>query len=262
MNLLKIIQFIKHYWGEFLVLLIPIALAIPVINGWITASLYRLIPTLIIFIISLYFMIRSRKLYSKILKENVSLTQKVDSLNNTLSSVTNSLESTPELIIKHLFTHLDLDLSFNERISIYRYDLKKEEFIPIGRHSPNPEYTKQGRQSYPKNEGVISKAWLNGSYLESNLPVFENNSTRYYSKVTERYNLTREVIEKMSMKSRWYYCKNLKDSQQRSIAVIVIESTQKLSFSKEHMDNVIQNDFINLLIESIENLLPLGGKKI
>jgi hypothetical protein len=248
---------IKSEWGNLLLLLIPLLMSIPRINIWVESNIWVLVIIILVFLIGWVQNITTRTNLYELEDENNKLKNEIGSLNNTVESLINNLEGIPELIIKYL--SMELGLSYQDRISIYRYNFEHELFIPVGRYSINREFTKRGRTKYPKDKGFISKAWRNGSIYIKDLPDHDKNPEKYLSEVSKMSSLEKGVLKKINMKSRCYFCKNLHNSTSDPIAVIVIESiNSELPVSEEKINKILEGPFGKLLIESIENNLPLG----
>ncbi|MGR6896977.1 hypothetical protein [Rummeliibacillus sp. BSL5] len=246
----------KTEWGNLFLLLIPIGLAIPKFNKLIVGKWYWLLLTIIIFCVCWIQSNYSKEKMSSLKLSNSKLNSQLDSIKNTVESLNNTIEATPEMIIKYI--NFSLELTYQDRISIYRYNIANELFIPIGRYSKNPVYTKKGRDTYSKDNGYISKAWMNGTFYVDKIPSFERTPKRYLDYVTKQTGMERSILENISMKSRCYFCKNLTHND-RAIAVIVIETTnEKLNHDELHLSEFLEGPFGQLLVESIENNLPLG----
>ncbi len=61
-----------------------------------------------------------------------------------------------------------LGFTDNERISVYR--CQDDTFVMLARFSLSPKWTEPGRTAYPANEGLIARAWVNGSACQDDLP--------------------------------------------------------------------------------------------
>ncbi|MER2009032.1 MAG: hypothetical protein ABS939_16405 [Psychrobacillus sp.] len=261
--ILRPFKYWKSEWGNLLILIIPLGLAFPKLNEFVNSTWYYTTIAVILFLIG---WIHTNYQKSNIFDLNNKLQDqknklqdeknKTSSLQNTIESLNNTLEAIPEMIIKYIALHLEL--TYKDRISIYRYDVNAELFISVGRYSPNREYTKKGRKEYPRDKGYIAKAWMNGTYYKTNIPDYLDDNKAYIDYVSEESGIDKGILKKVTMKSRCYFCKNLLNNHE-AIAVIVIESMDPmLSHSEKKLDEVLEGPFGKLLVESIENNLPIG----
>lgn len=258
-NIKSILKNWKANWGSFMTLLTPIIVAF--LDLYIDESL-----PFYIYIVALFLIITGwiQNLWKETAlkdyeKKVGDLKQDITRLSHHNEHLNNSLETFPERIIK--FIALELDHGFSERITIYRYDKDEEFFIPLGRFSKNREFNKIGRGKYPKDKGFISKAWTSGKYFIEELPNYEIEEEEYINKVSSVVNIEKGVIRKLTMKSRSYFCKTLSNNEEKSIAIIVFESTEeRFSVSEEEINKIIDSSFGNLLVESIDNNIIKGRR--
>lgn len=97
----------------------------------------------------------------------------------------------------------ELELTAQERISVYLHDAGLPTFQLLSRHSPNPLLEDAaGRSVYPDHYGLIGQAWRNGWAEESELPDPNVSGTAYVGDNLKKYNLPQEVTEGLTMKSR------------------------------------------------------------
>ncbi|WP_424474849.1 hypothetical protein [Oceanobacillus kimchii] len=243
----------KAELGNFLLVIIPILLAFPIIHEFIISELQWIILLVFIVAASWIYSNYQKKSKSDLILEKGQLDMKIDSLNNSLDTQTEFLESVPFMITKYIFHHLGLD--YNDRITIYRYN--KDKFIPVGRFSLNKEFSFLGRKEYPKDKGYISKSWGKGELYVDGLPSYENHPKQYLEKVSKESNMEKGVIKTLSMKSRSYYCLNLEYNQE-PVAVVVVESLEPSFKEFDLMEETLKGEFGKLLSESINNNLPIG----
>ena len=241
----------KSDWGNLVVLIFPFMLAIPFVPKFIIELKYSWIAWLFIivgFIIGWF-----QTNYQK--ESIIELKRKYYRMENERDHLRNDKEAIPVEIIKHLYKHWNL--GYNDRITIYRYDL--EHFVPIGRYSKNREINKRGRDKYPKDEGFIGKCWRNGYYYINKLPDYSSNEKDYVAKVTSECSIKKGDLRSISMKSKTYFCRNLLNKSEVPIAVIVVESlNDDLSVSKEKLNADLKGFFGNVLSSTVEANLPLG----
>ncbi len=157
--------------------------------------------------------------------------------------------------IKFLFDGLLLNLSkklnFKQgdqsRISIYIHKEDSAQFIPCGRYSPNPEFRKPGRTSYPDTQGCIAKGWQNGWHFDNEFPGTE---TKHQNRCLAQYNVPKEVHKELIMMSQVYAVKRLDDPAGKALAVLVIESMKKDMFDANQLQadlNSITDDYSQMI---------------
>jgi hypothetical protein len=171
--------------------------------------------------------------------------------------LTSMLESVPEKVVKTIF--MELDFTYNERITIYRFE--NELFVPVGRYSINPTIKKYGRNNYPNSEGFIGKTWNNGHIHIEDLPDPTRAKRSYVTQVVSLCDISESILDKLSMKSRAYYCRNLLENSE-PIAVVVFESlSPNLPKSPTEIDKLIESSLGQLLVNVIKTNLPLAKEE-
>lgn len=237
----------KNDWGNLTIIILPILASLAPL---LISELYWLILTEVVIIIFIFF----GWLQTNFQKDSINeWKQKFYKTEHERDHLLNSIESIPEEVIKHLFFHWNL--SYRDRITIYRYN--EDSFIPVGRFSVNRELKKLGRNKYPKEVGFIGKAWNDGYFYVDNLPEYEGNEKLYIDLVSEMSGMKKNELKKITMKSRTYYCKTLMNNG-LSIAVIVVESLDKVFPNKDIMYNDLKGYFGKVLVSTIELNLPAG----
>ncbi len=238
----------KQDWGNLLIITFPVLLAIPFFQDII--KLHWTIPVfVIIFTISGWIQTNYHK------ESVLTIQDSYDRLLEIKSHLTYTMESIPIEIIRHLYNHWNF--GYDDRVTIYRY--AKNDFVPVGRYSKNVELNARGRNSYPKDEGFISKAWLNGEFHIDNLPDYSQDPERYIDAVIKANKIKKGTVREMSMQSRSFYCKNLTNQYDTPIAVIVIESLSKqLPIEHEKLSQDLDETFGKILVSAIESNLPIG----
>lgn len=214
---------IREYWAAWLLNVIlyifPLVVVQPNIQKIILEYfLYTIIVIIILFIINEYLKVKQLSSYKNVKNELKKLSMHYESVNLFL-------EGLPREFLKHVSKFLKLKNS--ERISLYVYFEKK--FFIIGRYSENPTYNREGRRVYPEC-GYIAECLRNDNgkdyYSKTGLPT--NTSKKYLRTVERDTGMKREDIEKLSMKSRSYFTKVIKDENMNNVGVLVIESTNEL----------------------------------
>jgi len=123
-----------------------------------------------------------------------------------------------------------LKLDNNDRVTIY-YE-NKEEFYLLQRHSRNPKYKKVHRQKFPLNQGVISKAFEDGEYLEILCPSIDDSPDLYKQFLQDTYEYESDKIDKLTMNSCRYLSLAIIEADIH-VGVIVFESTSKNFFDTD-----------------------------
>lgn len=238
----------RKTWGSIISLLIPVVITFPSINEYLDGSGYLIALVILLVLIG---WLQSNK---NILGHS-ELESQLDRIENQRDTLEANLQSVPTRIVKHMFQ--DIGLNSKDRITIYRYH--DDQFINIGRHSDNVEFAKKGRSAYPKDEGFIGQCWREDYVYVERLPIYDKKPERYITQVSKKADIKKGVLREMPMKSRCYYCKKIFDTKGIAFAVIVVETTKySLGDKKDKVDQILNDQFGKLLIESIEINLPLG----
>ena len=143
------------------------------------------------------------------------------------------------------------------RVSIYVHDAARRRFIPCGRYSPNPKYTKPGRTHYPDDEGCIGKGWERGWHFDNDFPL-EKVARRRYDK--DSYGLTRRVADSIKMQSRVYAVKRISHGDE-ALAVVVVEAIDHDRFDQIQLQNALDehNDNIASMVKRLRKYIPDPG---
>lgn len=165
------------------------------------------------------------------------------------------------IIIKNELMLLSEILGFGseERISLYTHQSQK--FVMISRYSKNPEYDKKGRGIQDENQGVIGRAWREGSAFVCDLPASNGSDDFEYLRITEmNWSIDRSVARKFSMKSRTLGAYSIENTQGIRAFVLVFESMDPLGFLPEDLDDLMRNsremERISLLLDHLRNVTP------
>ena len=132
-----------------------------------------------------------------------------------------------EVALRHIAEQLKHTL--HDRISVYEW--RDGNFFCVGRYSQSPAFRKPGRHAYPDDQGVIGKAWRDGSAHLCDLPNAEHKPEKYGDEVFAQCAIPHTVSNKFKMKSRCLYAEVVLDEAgEEAVAVVVIESidTQKV----------------------------------
>lgn len=182
-----------------------------------------------------------------------SLEQKLKDLNQIVAK-TNLLKSYLKTIVTQCMNSIAerLDLSFSERVTLYKFDIKNNGFAIIDRKSKNTSYLIPGRDLYHCSEGIISKAWKIGQFYAGDLPDPEKQYASY-QRAQERLGYTKDMLDKLTMKPRTYFAYRISSLDcRRSVALLMIES-DKENFSDERTLRGTVEDFRDILFELLEN---------
>jgi hypothetical protein len=88
--------------------------------------------------------------------EKAQLTQQVEDLSDRVVAHTVRLIDVVNILLRDLATSSGIYVS-DTRLSVYRH--KENSFYLVGRVSPNVEYARVGRESYPDTQGFIGRIW-------------------------------------------------------------------------------------------------------
>ncbi|MEB6041199.1 hypothetical protein [Enterococcus gallinarum] len=172
-----------------------------------------------------------------------------------------SLASLPTDFLELVFKELCFNSS--ERISLYTF--RENSFVIAGRYASVKPLMTQGRQSYPEGEGYIGKAWRcpdsSDTYYKDGLPDYEQEQDLYIETVKTETGLKKGVIKTLTMHSRSYYVKLIRDHG-NPIGIIVLESNQpKFPKKKDEITNILDGMSGNHLATLIKvNEQANGGK--
>lgn len=225
----------------------------------------------VIIIISSILHIRKQVLYSKTIekiendrdekienlnKEKTSVDVKIQGLENQLAKINNNSIDIVEINLAYLFEKMNL--GNNERMSLYKFI--DDKFYVLGRFSSNPELKRRGRSSY-KKEGLIFKAWQLGKFSKiSGIPLCNMSNRKnfrkgYYKSLNDIALIDEETVWKMKMKSRSFYLKALKDSNNvENTSIIVIESLNENGFNLDDIDSKLNSDEERKLVTFVEKI--------
>lgn len=254
---------IKSNWlsnvVNLILYLIPFIVIKPKISEYIVSKFnYVVIFLTVIFLINEF--LKTNELIKndnelRSIKENNKQLEKIRSeLEGYSESIGLFLENLPKEFLRNVSEFLDLKNS--ERISLYVLD--GEKFRIIGRYSENPKYDMIGRGEYPSDCGYISKCLENDNgnvyFIREKLPQNDNNYLKVVSKDTGMHE---DDINKLSMKSRAYFTRVIKDRYNKNVGILVIESTKsRLPLDAEVLNNKLEE----LSIPHMSTFLDVSNK--
>ena len=181
--------------------------------------------------------------------------RKINNLEMLVELLGQSLEGLPKDFLRDVSKSLNLNNSY--RISLYVFD--EINFRIIGRFSENPSYNVYKRKEYPRNEGYIAKCFENNNgkryYYRDNLP--KSTTKRYIDIVSKETGMNKETIENLSMKSRAYFARLVKDDNKNNVGILMIETTDsQIDKNPENLDSEIER----LIIPHIRTMLEISNK--
>lgn len=247
-----LVLYYKQNWISLILNLIlyilPVLLVIPYIYKIFSKNLL-----VFIVILTLIFLI-AEILKSKELQNNADELKQLRIENRNYENAGLYLESLPKEFLKSVSQFLNLKNS--DRISLYVLEDKK--FKIIGRYSENPVYIKIGRSEYPSDRGYIAMCLKDDSgkeyFYKHHLP---KDSVKYAKIVSEETNMSEEEINNLTMKSRSYFTRIIKNRQNNNVGILVIESVRSNFTMKV---DVINNKLLELSIPHMATLLDVGKK--
>jgi len=172
-----------------------------------------------------------------------------------------SISETISENIKELFNGFLYKFSINkaefdstERVTLYIHN-GNNLFIPFGRYSPNTKFAKSGRPTYPDNIGCIAKGWENGWHFDNDFPEEEKE---YLVKNKDNYEMDKQVVKRLKMQSKLFAVLRLDNSEGKSKAVIVAESTESKKYTEKQIKTILeeQKEYLATIIDSLEQYIP------
>lgn len=159
--------------------------------------------------------------------------------------------------LEYIFNQLKL--THNERLSAYMIVTleNQEEYLQIfGRYSKHYEHNKLRRKRFPKDQGVIGRAFVNGEYNEV---FFPENEEDYFEKCKE-FGILKKDAKEIRMKSKSFYpfvINNTSHSNNKNVIILLESMTLGYQFNKKDMEDFLINypDFIKHLLQHSYNML-------
>lgn len=160
--------------------------------------------------------------------------------------------------LKHVFKNKGFGT--NERVSIY-FELNNE-FTLLARYSQNPTYNQIHRQKFPVNQGVISKAWAEGQWIEDKCPVHNLGNSSYKQYMARKYFFNQRDIDRFAMKSCWYVAVAISKADD-NVGVIVFESIVQNRITTTDVEDLIRycKSEQSHLVQFIEESIALDNAK-
>ena len=231
---------------NLLLIVIPLLLSFPKVIGYLNNSTGIIIISLIIIGIVIF--------DQREILRSQSYKEKNGKLNIMNENLTATIVSLPEDYTRYLFE--ELELNNKERISLYIFD--ENHFTMVSRWSNIHNLKEEGRGRYPIDEGFISQVW-NGATTSDHFHISrlcnpDEDFNQYVRDIQEKVNMPVEKIEILSMKSRSYFVKLLRENVNNApIGILVIESlSSNLSISVTDLNNKLDGmpaKFLSKLLE-------------
>lgn len=158
-------------------------------------------------------------------------------------------------IYNNYFTKFNL--SRNERISLYKLDM--DLFSCVGRYSDDETYNTKPDRFYPRNIGCIENVWKTGyfQYVIPHDPSLDLEAWKQHN--IEKFGFEKATLDRMHMHSQALQGFRIKNDKQKTIAVLIFESTEKTGLKFEKIKTAMTNrELKNLchMLESLENHMP------
>lgn len=190
------------------------------------------------------------------LKKNLEMKNKeIKDLELSIEYLGQSLAGLPKDFLRQVSNYLRL--SNSDRISLYVFNETK--FQIIGRYSENPLYDFCNREEYPRNEGYIAKCFENNDgkpyFYKNNLP--KNTHKKYFDTVSKETGMSVESLKKLSMKSRAYFARLVKDDNKNNVGILLIETINTdINVSPKELNDEIEK----LIIPHLKTMLEISNK--
>jgi hypothetical protein len=158
-------------------------------------------------------------------------------------------------ILLNLSRRMDVVEASHARLSIYLHIADQNCFIPCGRYSINPVLQKKGRTHIPDNQGCISKAWQNGWHFDNKFPNSQNDCHKYNARI---YSIPEATCRSLKMTTRAIAAHRIVDSDNRSLGVIVLESTNNDGLDEANVQQVLQSEVVSLgkMVSDLRSHIP------
>jgi hypothetical protein len=149
-----------------------------------------------------------------------------------------------------------LGFTHEERISLYSHESRV--FTLCGRYSSNPMYDKRSSRMYPHDQGCLGAAWQTGQCVVEELPDPKSDLDNYVGIHTGLWKMPREIVENLTMKSRWFAGFRIDDEKEhRPVAVIIFESAKPKLRKKTLLEDFVKSDTIGDLKEFLNSIEPM-----
>lgn len=154
-------------------------------------------------------------------------------------------------------------LSNTDRISVYKSI--GNDFVLVGRYSPNPALKNYNRHSKPHGQGAVEKAWQMGEFFRDDMPDAskgrrgERNWTNYQ---IQHFGIPREVARAIKMKCRLIYGKQLVAPGREPIGVLIVESEVAGRFGEQFLKTALSEAEYSRLCGLVELWREEGSERV
>lgn len=131
---------------------------------------------------------------------------------------------------------------FEDRISLYVHDEKRNKFFLIYRFSRNPTLKSRGRPYYSDSIGAISEAWKYGSSIRSYSWKYEDSPVKYSAEfILKDPGFDINQIDGLRMKPAQIVAIRLDTGAGTPYGIVVLESNEQFRFNKDAVDAIFNN---------------------
>lgn len=161
--------------------------------------------------------------------------------------IANNIETLVDGLLLKLSEKIGFAKGEPSRITIYIH--RNSQFIPFGRYTPDPSFSGKGRNTLPDDQGCVGQAWRSDWCYEGNLS---------YKVSRKKYNLTREIHEKLRMKPVCFAVKRIDGTNKQPLAVLVVESKNANQFPEATIKDILDNEELYLaeIIHCLRDHIP------
>jgi hypothetical protein len=135
-------------------------------------------------------------------------------------------------LLRNLSKKLGFPTDGTTRISLYVHDESNRFFVPGGRYSSNPYFDRKGRTQFSDEEGCISKGWRHDWHFDAAVPDDTDEAAKYH---LENYGVADSTYRSLKMKPKLFAAKKIVDSDDRPVAVLVVESEKRDAFEESDL---------------------------
>ncbi|MBL0749786.1 hypothetical protein [Nocardioides baculatus] len=138
----------------------------------------------------------------------MTLTERLGTANDRVFELERELAGTQNLMKEMLWALLtlvrdEMQMGYDERISVYVHLEDLRAFQMLGRSSLNPDLARAGRTVYEDSVGVIGKTWtVKSEVVEGDLPPWSGDGRSYVAENMARFGLPEDKCRRLNMKSR------------------------------------------------------------